>query len=157
MRQMNALGLRVLKSFESCRLKAYWDKTGKVFTIGWGDTGPDVVEGLEISEGEAEKRLAAKLATFCAKVEQYVKVDITDDQFSALVDFAYNAGAANLKGSTLLAKLNAGNSDVSSEFERWHFSGGVSLNGLIERRKAEAALFRGDEAAVEEILAARKG
>ncbi|MBX7020690.1 lysozyme, partial [Providencia rettgeri] len=42
---MSPDGLAILQYFESCRLEAYWDADGKVWTIGWGDTGPDVVQG----------------------------------------------------------------------------------------------------------------
>ncbi|MCQ9618418.1 hypothetical protein L1889_18430 [Paenalcaligenes niemegkensis] len=58
---MSEHGLAVLKYFESCELEAYWDANGKVWTIGWGDTGPDVVEGLVITQAEADRRLGQSL------------------------------------------------------------------------------------------------
>lgn len=153
---MSELGLAILKSFESCRLKAYWDDKGHVWTVGFGDTGSDVVEGLEITQEDAEQRLSDRLQReFIPGVEKLLEVDLSKDQKSALVDFAYNEGLHKLAGSTLLKHVNAGNTDEASDFEAWHFAGGVSMKGLLERRKAEAALFVGDLDTVRAILKER--
>ena len=65
-------------------------------------------------------------------------------QFDALVSFAYNVGIGNLKSSTLLRKLNAGDYDGAAlEFHRWKRSNGRVLPGLVRRRAAEALLFQG--------------
>lgn len=153
---MSELGLLILKSFESCRLKAYWDDKGKVWTIGYGDTGVDVVEGLEITQEEAEERLIARLnKEFVPGVERLLEVDLNDDQKSALVDFAYNEGLHKLSGSTLLKHVNAGEHDEAAEFQKWIFAGGVEMKGLLHRRKAEAALYAGDHETIAKILEER--
>ena len=60
------------------------------------------------------------------------------------MDFAYNAGAQNLRTSTLLKKLNAGDySGASAEFSKWVNGGGKKLPGLVKRREAERQLFLG--------------
>lgn len=180
---MNALGLAILKSFESCQLKAYpdpgsplakacaakgipiyehgyealpnWDRLqGHPWTNGWGDTR-GVEPGDVISRVEADRILLLRIAEQEALVRGCLRRQVDDNQFSALTDFAYNEGITRLRGSTLLAEVNVGNMAVSSEFEKWDLAGGVPMKGLLERRKAEAALFRGDEMTVREILASR--
>ncbi len=138
-------GLSILKYFESCRLEAYWDADGKVWTIGWGDTGPDVVKDLRITQAEADARLQRRLANeFVPGVLSGLTRSATKGQFDAMVDLAYNVGVAAFQGSTLLRKFNAGDIDgAEAEFKRWNKSGGKVLLGLIRRRAADAARFVG--------------
>jgi lysozyme len=80
-----------------------------------------------------------------------VTVPLTQNQFDALVDFAYNAGAANLRSSTLLRLLNSGDyAGASGQFIRWNkaTSNGqlIVLPGLTRRRTAEAQLFNTPDA-----------
>jgi GH24 family phage-related lysozyme (muramidase) len=71
-----------------------------------------------------------------------VSVFVNQNEFDALVDFAYNAGAKNLLNSTLLKKLNAGDrKGAAKEFERWVYADGQILGGLVRRRMAERVLF----------------
>jgi lysozyme len=75
-----------------------------------------------------------------------VKVDLTDNQFGALVMFAFNAGIGAFKGSTLLKKLNHGNYNaVPAELPKWNKTTidgkKVVSNGLVNRRAAEAGLW----------------
>lgn len=75
-------------------------------------------------------------------VNRYVIVAIKQNQFDALVDFAYNAGAKNLLNSTLLKKINKMDwLGASQEFGKWVYADGKKLKGLVERRKAEKELF----------------
>lgn len=75
-------------------------------------------------------------------VSDLVKVPLNQNQFDALVSFAFNLGLGNLKSSTLLKKLNASDYiGASKEFERWNRAGGKVLNGLTRRRIAERDLF----------------
>jgi hypothetical protein len=79
-------------------------------------------------------------------VRKYVKVDLTQGQFDALVDFAYNAGVGALAKSTLLKRVNAEKFDeVPAEFMKWTKGGGKELPGLVRRRRAEVKLWRGLE------------
>ena len=67
-------------------------------------------------------------------------------QFDALVAWVYNLGPSNLKSSTLLNVLNAGEyKNVPEQIKRWNKAGGKVLEGLIRRREAEALLFEGEE------------
>ena len=63
------------------------------------------------------------------------------NRLGALVDFAYNLGANNLKTSTLRRRVNEGRGDeVPAELRKWVRGGGRVLRGLVLRREAEAAL-----------------
>lgn len=118
-----------------------------VWTIGYGSTryadgkpvGPN---DKPINEAQATEILFSTLKQYEDCVNRYVTVPLTQNQFDALVDFAYNAGAQNLRTSTLLKWLNAGNySAASQEFSKWVNAGGVRLSGLVKRREAERKLF----------------
>jgi lysozyme len=76
-----------------------------------------------------------------------VTAPLSDGQFAALASFAFNLGGGNLAKSTLLKKLNAGDyAGAAEEFGRWVKSGGQTLPGLVARRAAETALFKGGAA-----------
>ena len=140
-------GLAVLHYFEKCRLNAYPDPGtgGDPWTIGWGDTGPDVVCGLCIDQTEADARLERRLATeFEPAVNAAVKVGLSSRQFDALVCLTYNIGVHAFPSSTLLWRLNLGQyTGAAAQFEVWNRSGGIVMLGLRRRRAAEAAMFGG--------------
>lgn len=145
---MTEKGLELIKEFEGFRADAYWDATGKVWTIGYGATfymdGTPVKKGDRITKEEATKLLDRMVSEKFEKyVEQYVTSEINPYQKDALTSFAYNCGAGNLKRSTLLKKVNTNPSDptIRGEFAKWNKSGGKVLNGLTRRRKAEADLY----------------
>lgn len=146
---MSMEGQRVLKYFESCKLKAYWDATGKVWTIGWGHTGPDVYEGLVITQAQADQLLQMRLVReFAPAVLGAISGPMEQYEFDAMVDLAYNIGVAAFQSSTLVRKFNAGDrSGAAEEFPRWNKSGGQVLMGLRRRRAADRALFLGASAA----------
>lgn len=133
-------GLQILKHFEGKRLTAYQDSVG-VWTIGYGTTS-GVKRGMVITESQAEDLLEKDLAKFEAGVRKLVTVPLSQNQFDALVVFAYNVGLGNLGNSTLLKLLNNRQySLVPAQFLRWNRAGGQILNGLTKRRKSEAILF----------------
>lgn len=138
-------GLQALtEAFEGCRLEAYPDPGtgGAPWTIGYGHTDPGVCRGMVISREQADKFLRADIAGAEAAVNRLVRVELNQQQFDALVDFAFNAGEHNLAGSHLLACVNAGDfAAADREFSRWVFGGGHKLPGLVRRRQAEAAWF----------------
>jgi lysozyme len=111
-------------------------------TIGVGHTGPDVHPGQRITIEQSRVFLRRDLDQFEALVERSVKVEISDNQFGALVSFAFNVGEANFMRSTLLKKLNAGDYEaVPSELAKWVYSKRKKLPGLVNRRAQEAALW----------------
>lgn len=136
-------GIALIKFYEGLRLKTYLCSAG-VLTIGYGHTGPDVRAGMTISEQEADDLLRKDLKRFEDGVESLVKVDLAEDEFSALVAFAFNVGLGNLKSSTLLRLLNNGDySGAAAQFGRWAKAGGKTLPGLVKRRESESRMFQG--------------
>ena len=144
--KINAKGLDLIKLFESCKLDAYLDAI-KIPTIGYGATfyqnGNKVKIGDKITQSQANELLEWHVGEFSHRVADWVKVTLTENQFSAITSFAYNCGVGNLKLSTLLKKINANPSDatIREEFMKWDKAGGKPLAGLTRRRKAEADLY----------------
>lgn len=138
--------IQLIKQFEGFSSKPYLCPAG-VATIGYGSTRdtdgkPITMQYPPITEAQAKALMMSTLVTYEDAVNRYVKVPINQNQFDALVDFAYNAGAKNLLDSTLLKKLNDGDYDgASKEFSKWVYAGRTKLNGLVRRREAERQLF----------------
>jgi GH24 family phage-related lysozyme (muramidase) len=138
--------LELIRRFEGFRSKAYRCPAG-VWTIGYGSTryadGTRVHQSdPPITEAQADDIMRATLGEYERAVDRYVSVFVNQNEFDALVDFAYNAGAKNLLNSTLLKKLNAGDrKGAAKEFERWVYADGQILGGLVRRRMAERVLF----------------
>lgn len=138
-------GKDLIISFEGIRLQAYKCPAG-VWTIGVGSTQPPVTPGEEITKKEAMDRFDHDLSKFEKAVDRLVTVPLTQNQFDALVSFTFNVGEGALTKSTLLKKLNAGNYDaVPAELMKWTKGGGKELPGLVRRRRAECAMWRGVE------------
>lgn len=154
--KISPAGLRLIKSFEGCRLQAYPDpKTGNTpWTIGWGATGADVVPGTVWTQAQADARLVADLEEFENIVRANVTVDLTQGQFDALVSIVYNVGPGgklkdgiirlkNGQPSSLLRFLNEWDYQAAGEqFLRWVSPGSPVEAGLRRRRQAELALFK---------------
>ena len=139
--KINNEGINLIKKFEGLRLEAYLCPAG-VWTIGYGHT-KGVKKGQVITQLEADNLLKEDLISFEKGVTSLIKSNINQNQFSALVSFAFNLGLANLKNSTLLKKVNANPNDrtIVDEFIRWIYAGGKQLEGLKRRRQAEAYLY----------------
>jgi lysozyme len=134
-------GADLTERFEQCRLTAYWDALGKVWTIGFGHTR-GVTQGLTCTQAQADQWLTEDMALCVADVNQNVRVPLTQNEFDALCDFSFNLGCAALNGSSLLKYLNAGNFPAAAaEFEKWDHAGGAVVAGLLARRKAEEQEF----------------
>ena len=149
-------GLNLVKHFEGFFPEAYWDKTGKCFTIGYGHTGLQhkdgtVFEGRKITEQEALNLLDYDMDQYEARVNALVKTPLHQNQFDALVSFDFNCdgltiGPQNATPSTLLKSLNGGDYvRASNEFPKWNKSGGRVLKGLTRRRAAEREMFLGKD------------
>lgn len=139
--QLSQAGIGRLRASESLRLNAYQD-TGGVWTIGWGSTGPDIVEGLVWTRQQADERFARDCSTFAAGVSGAIHVAITQNMFDALVCLAYNIGLHAFQTSTLLKRLNASDYiGAADQFLCWNKDNGKILRGLTERRQAERKLF----------------
>ena len=136
-------GIELIKHFEGCELEAYKCPAG-VWTIGYGHI-KGVSEGMSITQAQAEQMLLDELKEYENYINELVVVDLSQNQFDALVSWVYNLGPANLKSSTLLKVLNSGDyAGVPDQIERWNKAGGKVLEGLIRRRQAESSLFCGN-------------
>lgn len=141
MRHINDAGLDLIKEHEGCRLMPYLDPIG-ILTVGYGHVGPDIRAGSEITQDAAEAILLSDLNRFELGVSSMVNSEITDNQFAAMVSFAFNVGMGNLAKSTLLHYVNEGDMDAAAnEFTRWNKAAGKVMAGLTARREAEKALF----------------
>jgi lysozyme len=145
---MTEYGLSKLKEWEGLRLNAYADVGGTV-TIGYGHTGPDVRMGMVIDEAQADQWLRQDIAFAAQAVDRLVSVPLSAYQRDALISFVYNVGANAFAKSTLLRKLNAGDyAAVPAELARWNKAGGKVVEGLVNRRAAEAGLWAKGEPVV---------
>ena len=144
--RMSQTGIIMLKQFEGVRLTAYKAvSTEQYWTIGYGHYGVDVYEGMKITDKQAEEMLKNDLIRYENGVNESVTVTLGQNQFDALVSFAYNCGVSALKGSYLLNLINMGKfKEACEEWLLWNKSGGKVLLGLTNRRKAEVALFKQD-------------
>lgn len=140
-------GLFFCAQFEGLSLTPYLCPA-KVPTIGYGTTFYEDGTKVRLSDPAITKERALQLLRyhmnhFAQTVDSYTTDAVNQQQFDALVDFAYNLGTNALKGSTLLKKVNLNPSDpaIPVEFSRWVNAGGKRLAGLVRRRAAESILY----------------
>jgi len=149
--KINQAGLTLIKNFEGFRSNAYRDAVG-IWTIGYGHTSmagsPRVFKGQKISRQQGEDILARDVERFSQGIRPLIKVGLNENQFSALVSFAYNVGVGGFRRSSVLQRVNAGRFDaVPHRLSLWVKAGGRTLRGLVRRRAAEGELFlAGDHA-----------
>lgn len=135
-------GINLIKEFEGCQLTAYKCLAG-VWTIGYGHTGKvdgkAIGSGMQITSAKATSLLKADLASFEKAVESCKGLTFkpNQNQFDALVSFAYNCGTGSL--NTLVTNRSA--STVSQKILLYTKANGKELAGLVRRRKAEKELF----------------
>lgn len=143
--KLNENGLALLRAFEGFRAQSYRDVAG-VWTIGYGHTGragpPQVTPHSRMTEPEARALLKEEAELFATSVRAMLTRELSDDQFSALVSFAFNVGQANFRRSSVLKAANAGDdAAVARRLGLWVKAGGKVWPGLVRRRAAEAALY----------------
>ena len=137
MRRINKSGLNLIKKYEGCKLTSYICPAG-VLTIGYGHTGSDVKPNQKISKKKAINLLKKDLARFERHVQSYNYIyEWTDNEFSALVSFAFNIG--NIDQLTAYGKRTR--SQIRSAMLKYVKANGKTLPGLVKRRKAELKLF----------------
>ena len=137
---VNDRGVDIIKEFEGLRLTSYLCPA-KVWTIGYGHTGPDVYAGLAISKQTAKDLLRGDLLMFEHGVDSLIET-ATENEFSAMVSLAFNIGLGNFKKSSVLKNHNLGKrAQAANSFLLWIKGGGQQLPGLIRRRNAERSLY----------------
>tara|TARA_R110000868_G_scaffold199747_1_gene446356 strand:- start:341 stop:811 length:471 start_codon:yes stop_codon:yes gene_type:complete len=153
--KVDKTGIDFIHSFEGCSLKPYLCPAN-VPTIGWGNTfypnGVKVtMKDKEITQAEADNLFLFVLAMFERDVSGLVTSIVSQNQFNALVSFAYNVGSdidqdnipEGLGDSTLLKKVNINPNDptIANEFAKWNKSNGKPLPGLTRRRFEESQMY----------------
>ena len=137
MRKINKSGLNLIKKYEGCRLTSYICPAG-VLTIGYGHTGKDVKPNQTITKKKAISLLKKDLSMFEGHVQSYNYIyEWTDNEFSALVSFAFNIG--NIDQLTAYGKRTR--SQIRTAMLKYVKANGKTLQGLVKRRKAELKLF----------------
>ena len=136
-------GVQLICQFEGLKLERYRDAVG-LWTIGYGHLilKEEMEKLIKITTGEAKNILRKDLNRTETGVKKLLTLSVTQNQFDALVSFAFNLGLGNLKKSTLLKKVNAGDKEAAAlQFKCWNKAGGRVLAGLTRRRDAEMRLF----------------
>lgn len=138
-RKIGQAGIKLIMEFEGCRLAAYQCAAG-VWTIGYGHTA-GVHRGMKITQAQAEAYLKQDVTKF----EKYINnpfyvpftAQLNQNQFDALVSFAFNLGQGNVKKLCTGRTIN----QIPSAMQQYCKAAGKTLPGLQRRRKAEAALY----------------
>lgn len=155
-------GLDFIKGYEKLRLNAYQD-CGGVYTIGWGiiryKNGAPVQKGDVITLQKAIDEFNYQVERKNGQLTLLVKgIDLTQNQYDALLSFVFNLGSGALATSTLLKKMKTNPDDAtiysytkgvntiakadSCEFLKWVRVKGVVTKGLVNRRAAEADMYK---------------
>jgi lysozyme len=145
--KLNEQGYKLIAKHEGLRLKPYLCPA-RVPTIGYGNTyyadGKRVtMQDKPITKEQAYELLKIIADKFARQVDVVVTANVTQNQFNALVSFAYNIGMGNFRKSTLLRMVNLSpqNASIRAQFMRWNKAGGVEIRGLTNRRIDEANLY----------------
>jgi len=140
-------GYLFITKHEGLSLKPYLCPA-KIPTIGYGNTYYSDGKRVTLLDKDITKQQAFEMFKeianrFAKRVDELVTSNINQNQFNALVSFAYNVGTGNFASSTLLKKINKNPNDLTlkAEFLRWNKAGGKVLNGLTNRRNEEADLY----------------
>jgi lysozyme len=143
-RKLNQAGLKLIKEFEGCELKAYLDSVG-VWTIGYGHT-KGVKRGMTITKAEADRIFEEDINIFARGVDDVIDNEISDNEFAACVALAFNIGLSAFSRSSVLRAINRGDfQSAADHFLDWN-KGKVKgklqvIRGLTRRRQAERKLF----------------
>ncbi|KAJ7200568.1 lysozyme-like domain-containing protein [Mycena pura] len=146
---INQAALDLIKSFEGFRASPYIDPTGNP-TVGYGHLChepqcTDVHYPFPLSNANAEALLRSDLKTAqdCITLKTAAPVKLNDNQYGALVSWAFNEGCGQVATSTLIKRLNeeqSPNTVIEQELPKWDIAGGHPLAGLTRRRAAEVKL-----------------
>ncbi|KAJ6559442.1 lysozyme [Mycena vulgaris] len=147
--EINQAAFNLVKTFEGFRASPYIDPTGNP-TVGYGHLChkkgcTDVPYHFPLSNANAEALLRGDLETAqnCITLKTAPRVKLNDNQYGALVSWAFNEGCGQVATSTLLKRLNQGenpNTVIKEELPKWNIGNGHPIAGLTRRRAAELKL-----------------
>lgn len=136
----SARGIKLITDFEGFRANAYLDVAG-VWTLGYGFT-KGVQKGDKITRAQADARLREELVEYEKGVSRACRVPPNQNQFDALVCFAFNVGVAGMSRSSVIKAHNREDYQAAARaFGLWNKAGGKVWPGLTRRRAAEGALY----------------
>jgi lysozyme len=145
--KLDKKGYDLIKEFEGLKLKPYLC-SASVPTIGYGSTYYENGTKVKLTDAPITKERADTLFQtvaddFAKRIVPLIKKPVTQNQFNALVSFAFNLGVRALQNSTLLrlVNINPNDANISKEFLKWNKAGGRVLQGLTNRRIKESALY----------------
>lgn len=138
--QLSDAGLQAIEQREGFSAVPYWDHKG--YSIGYGHLMKLGENYTSITQDQAAQLLQQDAAIAVRAVNNSVKVALTQNQFDALVSFAFNVGAGAFASSTLVRQLNQGDyTDVGDQLARWNQASGQVSSALVARRQSEAQQF----------------
>lgn len=151
-------GIQMIMQLEGAIPDVYRDAVG-LPTIGVGHllSQDEISSGkIELSDGavldirqplsysDMHRLLMDDLTSREAAVVAAINVPLMQNQFDALVSFCFNVGNRAFTRSTLVKKINAGEwENIPEQFRRWNKAGGRVIEGLVNRRETEIAMFQG--------------
>ncbi len=134
----------LIARFEAYRFHAYPDPTtgGAPWTVGYGATGPHVGPNTAWTKPIALADLQERIRALYASMTNMIVTPLSNNQWSAVLSFAYNCGLGAFQGSHLRESINSGKLDtITRNFESWDKAAGSVNQALLSRRRAEAKLF----------------
>ena len=152
----SAQGSALLMSIEELRLKPYDDQTSKEIskwcagaTIGYGHLITQTqwhTYARGITQPQARTLLTQDLIPFVGAVQAAINVDLTQNQFDALVLLAFNIGADAFKGSAVVTLINDPDArtryaNLEGAWKAWNKSQGAVMKGLENRRNSEWNIY----------------
>jgi lysozyme len=141
--KLSPAGEAFIKGYEKLRLVAYKPTPDDKWTYGWGHTGPEVVEGATCTPEQAEIDFLKDTTGAVWGVMRSTDVALSQNQFDALVSFTFNVGVAAEAHSTLCQRVNARDrAGIAAEWVKWDHQNGKVVPGLLDRRRAELAMFQ---------------
>jgi len=146
--KLSKMGKAEIISYEAIILTPYID-SGGVKTVGIGATVSDIPDikswswDKEISITQAVDMFLRHVDKYAAAVNKALKVDVTQEQFDALVSITYNIGTGGMAGSTFMRRVNekAAPDRVAAAMLMWNKDNGKTIPGLTTRRRKEGALY----------------
>ena len=145
--RIDKAGMDLITKWEGLKLSPYLC-SAKVPTIGYGSTRYENGQRIQMTDKAITKERAIELfkntlIQFERDVDAFTTDKVNQNQFNALVSFAYNLGSTALRNSTLLKKVNTNPNDktIENEFNKWVNAGGRRLQGLVNRRADEVKMY----------------